>query len=131
MSRIAYKKTDECWVDNKGARKDVYLIPDETDYYYLVDSLGLIFRCFDSLRASDETLGIIYDFNGDKISDIPPFVPLSYVGLKSMYKSRVSWIQGYKEGCLILVISCTELKDFRTMLNVKSMKFMGFESNVR
>lgn len=131
MSRIAYKKTDECWVDDKGARKDVFLTPDETDYYYLVDSLGLIFRCFDSLRAWDETLGVVYDFNGEKVADIPPFVPSEYSGLRSMYKSRVSWVQGYKEGYLILVIGCTALKDFRTMLNVKTMEFTGFESSAR
>jgi hypothetical protein len=131
MTRIAYKKPDECWVDKDGVRKDVSLTPDESDYYYLVDSLGLVFRCFDSLSNWDETLGVVCGFNGEKIADIPPFVPSNYVGSKSMYKSRVSWVQGYKEGYLILVISSTELGDFRTMLNVKTMDFTGFESSAR
>jgi len=118
-------------VDNNGARKDILLVPDETDYYYLVDDLGLIIRCFDDMMNWDKTLGEVYHFNGDKVADVPALVHPDYVGSKVMYKSRVSWVQGYKEGGLILVISCTGLQDFRATLNLQTMKFTDFASGVR
>lgn len=131
MMRIAYKTEDECWVDNKGARKDVVLAPDETDYYYLVDDLGLIFRCFDDLQSWDKTLGEVYDFNGSKVTDIPALVHPNYVGVKDAYKSRVSWVQGYQEGSLKMVINCTVLEDFRTILNTQTMSFTDFAFGIR
>jgi len=125
MSRIAYKNSDRCWLDSKGLRKDICLPPDEIDYYYIVDDLKVILRFFDERSDWDETLGIIYDLSGEKIKDVPAFYPSMYSGVKNLYKSRVSWVQSYKEGLLTLIISGTGLKEFRAILDLEKVKFIG------
>ena len=124
MSRIAYKSSDRCWLDSQGLRKDVFLPPDETDYYYIVDDLKIILRFFDESSDCDEALGIIYNFNGEKIKYVPAFCPSSYSGVKKFYKSRVSWVQSYKEGLLTLIISGTGLKEFRAILDLEKVEFI-------
>lgn len=131
MNRIVYKKSDHCWVDKNGARDDVHLTADETDYYYAINDLGIVFRCFDSQQNWDKALGVIYHFNGNKVQDIPLLIHPDYNGSRTMYKSRISWIEGCKDGNLVFVIDCTVLEGFRSTMNLQTMKFTGFSFGIR